>query len=73
MCEFITQPRAEEFDALVQELLPNVRRFLPYLSTVEALRTASLMAEYRMADEDSVVWTSMRTKPSAPAGPPGLL
>jgi hypothetical protein len=52
----IGQPRAEEFDRLVQELLPKVRALLPHLSDVEALRGAALMAEYRLAAEQTLVW-----------------
>lgn len=58
MAESIGQPRAEEFDALVQELLPKVKHILPHLSSVEALRAAALMAEYRLAEEQTLVWTS---------------
>jgi hypothetical protein len=50
------QPRAEQFDALVRELLPKVRLLSPHLSEVEALRAASLMAEYRLKDEETIVW-----------------
>ena len=50
------QPRAEQFDALVRELLPKVRLLSPHLSDVEALRAATRMAEYRLNDEDGVVW-----------------
>lgn len=50
------QPRAEQFDALVRELLPKVRLLSPHLSDVEALRAATRMAEYRLNDEESVVW-----------------
>ncbi|MDB4887534.1 MAG: hypothetical protein JWN79_2972 [Gemmatimonadetes bacterium] len=59
----IGQPRAEEFDRLVQELLPKVRELLPHLSDVEALRGAALMAEYRLAAEQTLVWggSSRRT------------
>ncbi len=52
----ITQPRAEEFDRLVRELLPTIRTLLPYLSNVDALRAAALMAEYRIAAEETLVW-----------------
>jgi hypothetical protein len=50
------QPRAEQFDALVRELLPKVRLLSPQLSEVEALRAAARMAEYRLNDEETVVW-----------------
>lgn len=59
MAETIAQPRAEEFDQLVQELLPKVRHLLPHLSPVDALRAAAFMAEYRLAEEQTLVWTSM--------------
>lgn len=52
----LAQPRAEQFDALVRELLPKVRLLSPHLSEVEALRAAARMAEYRLSDEDSVIW-----------------
>jgi hypothetical protein len=50
------QPRAEQFDALVRELLPKVRQLSPHLSEMEALRAATRMAEYRLNDEETVVW-----------------
>ena len=50
------QPRAEQFDALVRELLPKVRLLSPHLSEVEALRAAARMAEYRLNDEETIVW-----------------
>ena len=50
------QPRAEQFDALVRELLPKVRLLSPHLSDVEAIRAATRMAEYRLNDEETVVW-----------------
>jgi hypothetical protein len=63
VAESIGQPRAEEFDALVRELLPKVKHILPHLSAVEALRAAALMAEYRLAEEQTLVWTSSRALP----------
>jgi len=51
-----SQPRAEQFDALVRELYPTIRRFSPHLSPVEALRAATRMAEYRMDDEATLMW-----------------
>ena len=52
----LAQPRAEQFDALVRELLPKVRQLSPHLSEMEALRAATRMAEYRLNDEETVVW-----------------
>lgn len=52
----LAQPRAEQFDALVRELLPKVKLLSPHLSEVEALRAAARMAEYRLSDEDTTVW-----------------
>jgi len=52
----LAQPRAEQFDALVRELYPKIRRFSPHLSSVEALRAATRMAEYRMDDEATLMW-----------------
>jgi hypothetical protein len=48
--------RAEQFDALVRELLPKVRLLSPHLSDVEVLRAAARMAEYRMEDEKTLMW-----------------
>jgi hypothetical protein len=62
VAETIAQPRAEEFDALVQQLLPKVQQLLPHLSPIEALRGAALMAEYRIAEEQTLVWTSMPSR-----------
>jgi hypothetical protein len=50
------QPRAEQFDDLVRELVPKVRLLSPHLSEVEVLRAAARMAEYRLSDEDTLVW-----------------
>jgi hypothetical protein len=52
----LAQPRAEQFDALVQELYPKICQLSPHLSTVEALRAATRMAEYRMDDEATLMW-----------------
>ena len=40
--------RTEEFDALVRELLPEVRARSPWLSVLEALREAAKLAEARL-------------------------
>jgi len=37
-------------------ILPKVRLLSPHLSEVEALRAAARMAEYRLNDEDTIVW-----------------
>jgi hypothetical protein len=52
----MAQPRAEQFDALVRELLPKIRQLSPHLSEIEALRAAARMAEYRLDDEATLVW-----------------
>jgi hypothetical protein len=46
---------ADEFDALVRELVPKVRELLPGLSDVEVLRAAARMAEYRLSDERTLM------------------
>jgi len=46
---------ADEFDALVRELVPKVRKLLPGLSDVEVLRAAARMAEYRLSDERTLM------------------
>jgi hypothetical protein len=46
---------ADEFDALVRELVPKVRALLPGLSDVEVLRAAARMAEYRLSDERTLM------------------
>lgn len=52
----LAQPRAEQFDALVRELLPKIRVLSPQLSEKEVLRAAARMAEYRMDDEATLMW-----------------
>ena len=42
--------RAEQFDALVQELLPMVRQLWPELDPVAALRATAELAEARMKE-----------------------
>lgn len=61
----LAQPRAEQFDALVRELYPKIRQLSPHLSPVEALRAATRMAEYRMDDEDTLMWGG-RPRPGPP-------
>jgi len=46
---------ADEFDALVRDLLPKLRALLPSLSDVEVLRAAARMAEYRLTDERTLM------------------
>ena len=41
--------RAEEFDALVRELLPTIRERSPAVSPLEALREASRLADAMLA------------------------
>ena len=43
--------RTEEFDALVRELLPEVRARTPQLSAIEALREAARLAEARLRSD----------------------
>jgi hypothetical protein len=50
------QPRAEEFDELVRDLIPKIRHLQPRLSSVGVLRAAALMAEYRLHEDESLVW-----------------
>jgi hypothetical protein len=52
----LAQPRAEQFDALVRELLPKIRKLSPHLNDIETLRAAARMAEYRMDDEATLMW-----------------
>lgn len=47
--------RADEFDALMTDLIPKVRMLQPHLSDVEVLRAAARMAEYRLADERTLM------------------
>jgi hypothetical protein len=51
---------ADEFDALVRELIPKVRELLPELSNVEVLRAAARMAEYRLNDERTLMDVEFR-------------
>jgi hypothetical protein len=48
--------RAEQFDALVQELLPLVRELWPHLDTVAALRATARMAEFRLRENGRLTW-----------------
>ena len=51
---------ADEFDALVRELIPKIRELLPHLSDVEVLCAAARMAEYRLSDERSLMGVDFR-------------
>ena len=43
--------RTEEYDALVRQLLPEVRAGAPQLSEIEALREAARLAEGRLRSD----------------------
>ena len=43
--------RTEEFDALVRELLPEVRTRAPQLSVIDALREAARLADARLRSD----------------------
>ena len=43
--------RTEEFDALVRELLPDVRARAPQLSAIDTLREAARLAEARLRSD----------------------
>ncbi len=44
------QLRVDEFDAVMQELLPSVQKLWPRLSPVDALRAAANLAEIRLKE-----------------------
>jgi hypothetical protein len=48
----IARVRAQRFRALVDELLPRLRRINPLSSDEEILDTAESMAELRLLDEE---------------------
>jgi hypothetical protein len=48
--------RAEQFDALVREMLPMVRQLWPHLDAVAALRATAELAEVRMRDGERLTW-----------------
>jgi hypothetical protein len=54
----LAQPRAEQFDALVRELIPKIRLLQPHLTNVGVLRAAARMAEYRLYEDEGLVWGS---------------
>jgi hypothetical protein len=47
----LTDVRAARFRALVEELMPKIRRVSPNLTDDQLRAAAELMAEYRLADE----------------------
>ena len=52
----LQQPRAEQFDRLVTELMPKIQHLSPHLSPLQVLRAAARMAEYRLDDEATLMW-----------------
>lgn len=48
----LTDVRAERFRALVEELMPKIRRVTPNLTDEQLRAAAELMAQYRLADEE---------------------
>jgi hypothetical protein len=48
--------RAEQFDALVRELLPLVRELWPHLDAVAALRATAELVEARMKEGGRLTW-----------------
>jgi hypothetical protein len=48
----LTDVRAERYRALVEELMPKIKRVTPTLSDEQLRAAAELMAQYRLADED---------------------
>ena len=48
----LTGVRAERYRALVEELMPKIKRVTPTLSDEQLRAAAELMAHYRLADED---------------------
>ena len=46
---------ADEFDVLVRDLVPRIRLLLPDLSETEVLRSAARTADYRLANERTLV------------------
>lgn len=55
--------RADEFDALMTDLVPKVRQLLPLLSDIEVLRAAARMAEYRLEDERTLMGIDFHGRP----------
>lgn len=48
----LTEVRAERFRALVDELMPKIRRVSPELTEAQLRAAAELMAQYRLADDE---------------------
>jgi hypothetical protein len=48
----LTSVRAERYRALVEELMPKIRRVSPELSQEQLRAAAERMAQYRLADEE---------------------
>jgi hypothetical protein len=48
----LTDVRAERYRALVDELMPKIRRVTPNLTDEQLRAAAELMAQYRLADEE---------------------
>jgi hypothetical protein len=48
----LTEVRAARYRALVEELMPKIRRVSPDLTDAQLRKAAELMAQYRLADEE---------------------
>jgi hypothetical protein len=48
----LTDIRAERYRALVEELMPKIKRVTPDLTDEQLRAAAELMAQYRLADEE---------------------
>ena len=48
----LTEVRAERLRALVDELMPKIRRVSPELTDAQLRAAAELMAQYRLADDE---------------------
>ena len=48
----LTDVRAERYRALVEELMPKIKRVSPDLTDEQLRAAAELMAQYRLADEE---------------------
>jgi hypothetical protein len=48
----LTDVRAERYRALVEELMPKIKRVTPDLTDEQLRAAAELMAQYRLADEE---------------------
>ena len=47
-----TDVRVNRLRALIEELMPKIRRVSPNLTEAQVRAAAELMAEYRLADEE---------------------